>query len=178
VVNRPEYPADKIMANFREAEKLYEVGFNQRYKATAQDNFKSVELNHDGEIILFRSSRMKQIHDVVNSLYKQFNKPVTVLAQPAVEPELRKNPNISEVLLYGDTHFNQKTFPDSMVGKLRKKSYSLGVIPFNNISGNGYSEIKAIAKQSGIEKLVAVNIEGKVFDLENPGDFGRAHIPG
>ena len=65
-----------------------------------------------------------------------------------------------------------------MFVKLRKKSYYLFVIPFNNISGNGYSEIKAIAKQSGIEKLVAVNVEGKVFDLENPGDFGRAHIPG
>ena len=50
--------------------------------------------------------------------------------------------------------------------------------PFNNISGNGYSEVKAIAKRSGIKKLVAVNVEGKVFDLENPGDFGRAHIPG
>ena len=121
---------------------------------------------------------MKQINDVVNSLHNQFKKDVTVLAQPSVEPELRKNPHINEVLLYGDNHFNQKTFPDSMVGELRKKSYSLGVIPFNNISGNGYSEIKAIAKQSGVEKLVAVNIEGKVFDLENPGDFGRAHIPG
>ena len=51
-------------------------------------------------------------------------------------------------------------------------------IPFNNISRNGYSEVKAIAKRSGIKKLVAVNVEGKVFDLENPGDFGRAHIPG
>ena len=39
-------------------------------------------------------------------------------------------------------------------------------------------EVKAIAKRSGIKKLVAVNVEGKVFDLENPGDFGRAHIPG
>ena len=165
------------MENFREAEKLYEIGFNQRYKATAQDNFKSVKLNQDGEILLFRSSRMKQIHDVVNSLHSRFKKDITVLAQPSVEPELRENPHINEVLLYGDKHFNQKTFPDSLVGKLKKKSYSLGVIPFNNISGNGYSEIKAIAKRSGIQKLVAVNIEGKVFDLENPGDFGRAHIP-
>jgi len=121
---------------------------------------------------------MKQIHDVVNSIHSQFNKEVTVLAQPGVEQELRKNPHINDVLLYGDSHFNQKTFPENLMGKLKKKSFSLGVIPFNNISGNGYSEIKAIAKRSGIKKLVAVNIEGKVFDLENPGDFGRAHIPG
>ena len=95
VVNRPEYPAEKIMENFREAEKLYELGFNHRYKKTAQDNFKSVKLRQDGEILLFRSSRMKQINDVVNSLHDQFKKDVTVLAQPSVEPELRKNPHVS-----------------------------------------------------------------------------------
>ena len=178
VVNRPEYPAEKIMANFREAEKLYEVGFNQRYNATAKDSFKNLQFNPNGEILLFRSSRMKQIHDVVNSIHSHFNKEVTVLAQPGVEQELRKNPHVNEVLLYGDSHFNQKTFPENLLGKLKKKSFSLGVIPFNNISGNGYSEVKAIAKRSGIKKLVAVNVEGKVFDLENPGDFGRAHIPG
>jgi hypothetical protein len=178
VVNRPEYPADKIMANFRAAEKLYEIGFNQRYNATAKDNFKNLELNSSGEILIFRSSRMKQIHDVVDSVHNQFKKPVTVLAQPGVEQELRKNPHVNEVLLYGDSHFNQKTFPDNLMGQLKNKSFSLGVIPFNNISGNGYSEVKAIAKRSGIKKLVAVNVEGKVFDLENPGDFGRAHIPG
>ena len=86
------------MKNFREAEKLYEVGFHQRYKATAQDNFKSVKLNQEGEILLFRSSRMKQIHDVINSLHSQFKKDVTVLAQPSVESELSKNPHINEVL--------------------------------------------------------------------------------
>jgi radical SAM superfamily enzyme YgiQ (UPF0313 family) len=177
VVNRPEYPAEKIMANFREAEKLYELGFNQRYNATAKENFKNLQINSNGEILLFRSSRMKQINDVVDSIHGQFNKEVTVLAQSGVEKELRKNPHVNEVLLYGDSHFNQKTFPESLMGTLKKKSFSLGVIPFNNISGNGYSEVKAIAKRSGIKKLVAVNVEGKVFDLENPGDFGRAHIP-
>jgi hypothetical protein len=58
---------------------------------------------------------------------------------------------------------------------LKKRSFSVGVIPYNNISGNGYSDIKSIAKRIGINKIVAVNIEGKVFDLENPGDYGRAH---
>jgi radical SAM superfamily enzyme YgiQ (UPF0313 family) len=179
VVNRPEYSAEKIMVNFKEAEKLYEVGFNQRYNATAKDSFKNLQFNtNGGEILLFRSSRMKQINDVVDSIHSQFNKEVTVLAQPGVEQELRKNPHVREVLLYGDSHFNQKTFPETLMGELKKKSFSLGVIPFNNISGNGYSEVKAIAKRSGIKKLVAVNVEGKVFDLENPGDFGRAHIPG
>ena len=75
VVNRPEYSAEKIMVNFKEAEKLYEVGFNQRYNATAKDSFKNLQFNtNGGEILLFRSSRMKQINDVVDSIHSQFNK--------------------------------------------------------------------------------------------------------
>ena len=50
------------------------------------------------------------------------------------------------------------------MGKLRKKPYSLGVIPFNKISGNGYLGMKAIAKQSGIQRLVTINIEGERFE--------------
>ena len=40
----------------------------------------------------------------------------------------------------------------------------MGVIPYHNMSGNGYADVKAIAKRIGIKKMVAVNIEGTVFD--------------
>jgi hypothetical protein len=63
VVDNPQYPAEMVMKNFREAEKLYEKGFNNRYSSTAKDNFKSIEINSTREILLFRTARMKQIND-------------------------------------------------------------------------------------------------------------------
>ncbi len=178
VVDRPEYPADQVMKNFREAEKLYEKGFNQRYAKTAKDNFKTLKIQSNGEILVFRSTRLKQLNDVVGSVHHQLGpKKITVLAQPGVEGDLKSNPHIDEVLLYGNTHFNSKTFPEGLLAHLQKRSFSIGIIPYNNISGNGYSEIKALARRIGIKKLLAVNIEGKVFDLDNPGDQGRTHLP-
>jgi hypothetical protein len=177
VVHRPDYPPEQVMKNFRDAEKLYEVGFNKRYSATAKDSFKSIPVNSSEDILVFRSTRMKQMNDVVGSIRSQFNRSkITVLGQPVIEKELKGNPNVNEILLYGDNHFNESTFPEALIQHLKKRSFSMGVIPFNNISGNGYAAVKSIAKKIGIRKLVAVNIEGKVFDLDNPGDHGRAHL--
>ncbi len=176
VVNRPDYPPEKVMANFRAAEGLYELAFNKRYSQTAKDSFKDIDIDSEKDILVFRSTRMKQMNDVVGSLRSQFKRSkITVLAQHGIAPELNSNPDINEVLLYGDQHFSDKTFPTGLMQNLKARSFSVGVIPYNNISGNGYSDIKSIAKKIGVKKIVAVNIEGKVFDLENPGDYGRAH---
>lgn len=174
VVNRPDYPPELVMKNFREAESLYEAAFNKRYSATAKDNFNSIEVN--GDILVFRSTRMKQMNDVVGSIRHRFDRnKIDVLGQPSIESELRQNPHVNEIHIYGNSHFNDKTFPEGLMQHLKKRSFSMGVIPYNNISGNGYAAVKSIARKIGIPKLVAVNIEGKVFDLDNPGDQGRSH---
>ncbi|PIR00784.1 MAG: radical SAM protein [Nitrospinae bacterium CG11_big_fil_rev_8_21_14_0_20_45_15] len=177
VVDNPEYPAEKVMANFREAETLYEMGFNQRYSATAKDNFSSINLDRNGEILVFRSSRMKQFNDIVNSLSERFGSaPISAVGQTAVEKELAQNKRLRDIHTYGSRPFNSSEFPEPLLESLQKRSYEIGVIPYNNISGNGYAEVKAIAKRLGIPKLLAVNVEGKVFDLDNPGDCGRSHL--
>ena len=177
VVDRPEYPAEQVMKNFREAESLYEEGFNKRYSKTAKDNFKSLSINSTDDILVFRSTRMKQMNDVVGSLASQFTRNrITTLAQPVVEQELKQNPKVNEVFVYENGHFKNNSFPSGLISKLQKRAFAMGVIPYNNISGNGYADVKAIANRIGIKRLVAVNIEGKVFDLDNPGDHGRAHI--
>ena len=177
VLDRPDYTAEQVMKNFRAAEKLYEVGFNKRYSQTAKDNFNALTIDSADDILVFRSSRMKQVNDVVGSLSDQFSRNrITTLAQPTVKDELRQNPNIDEVLVYEEGHFKNTSFPSELMQTLQKRRFSMGVIPYNNISGNGYADVKAIANRIGIRKLVAVNIEGKVFDLDNPGDHGRSHI--
>ncbi|PIQ95899.1 MAG: radical SAM protein, partial [Nitrospinae bacterium CG11_big_fil_rev_8_21_14_0_20_56_8] len=162
VVDRPEYPAEQVMNNFREAEKLYELGFNNRYSATAKDNFQSIRVLPGEEILVFRSSRMKQFNDIIHSLYTQYNgSRISTLGQYSVKDELKQNPRINEVHCYGDNHFTNGAFPLPLLETLGRRTFALGVIPFNNISGNGYSEVKALARRMGIRKLVAVNVEGK-----------------
>ncbi len=178
VVDQPGYPAEKVMVNFREAEKLYEAGFNNRYRQTAKDTFNSLEIVAPSDILVFRSTRMKQMNHVLDALSHSYGPgKISVVAQDAMDEELRQNEKIDEIFTYGDSHITRKNFPAPLLEKIRNRRFSLGVIPYNNISGNGYSEVKALAKAMDIDKLVAVNIEGKIFDLENPGDHGRAHIP-
>jgi radical SAM superfamily enzyme YgiQ (UPF0313 family) len=176
VVDQPGYPAEKVLANFREAEKAYEKGFNHRYKVTAKDTFKSLNIGKPDEVLVFRSSRMKQMNHVIDALRHSYtDSKIEVLAQNGLRDELKQNPQINDVFAYGDAHFNAKTFPEPLLNSLNRRHYQLGVIPYNNISGNGYADVKAVAHKIGIKKLVAVNIEGKIFDLDNPGDFGRSH---
>lgn len=177
VVNLPGYSSEQVLANFKEAQRAYEKGFNRRYSITAKDTFNSLQIADASEILLFRSTRMKQMNHVIDALRHSFSQSkISVLAQPAVENELKENQSVNEVLVYEDSHFNSRTFPEHLIEKLTNRAYPLGVIPYNNISGNGYSEIKALAHRMGIKKLVAVNIEGKIFDLDNPGDHGRSHL--
>jgi hypothetical protein len=177
VVDNPQYPAEMVMKNFREAEKLYEKGFDNRYTSTAKDNFKSIEINSTREILLFRTARMKQVNDILSSLHDQYqDSRISVLGQNDINDKLKSNNYVDDVFLYGDGHFNNDLFPQPLLKDLSNRKYSLGVIPYHNISGNGYADVKAIAKRIGIEKMVAVNIEGTVFDLENPGDQGRSHL--
>ncbi len=176
VVDLPGYSSEQVMANFMEAQKAYEKAFNRRYAVTAQDTFKSLKISSPSEILVFRSSRMKQINHVVDALRHSFDRTkISILAQTTVEQELKANPKIDEVISYGDTHFNAKTFPSPLMDTLAKRTYPLGIIPYHNISGHGYSDVKALAHRMGIKKMVAVNIEGKIFDLDNPGDLGRSH---
>jgi len=120
---------------------------------------------------------MKQVNDILGSLHHQYqDSRISVLGQNVVTNELKSNNYVDDVFLYGDGHFNNDLFPHPLLQDLSKRKYSLGVIPYHNMSGNGYADVKAIARRIGIEKMVAVNIEGKVFDLENPGDQGRSHL--
>ncbi|MFQ5717697.1 MAG: B12-binding domain-containing radical SAM protein, partial [Nitrospinales bacterium] len=54
VVDRPNYPARQVEANYREAEKLYDAAFKNRYLLSARGNLDSLEVNAPAEILVFR----------------------------------------------------------------------------------------------------------------------------
>ncbi|MFQ5716196.1 MAG: radical SAM protein, partial [Nitrospinales bacterium] len=115
-----------------------------------------------------RCSRMWQIDGAIQALKAKFpQSKISVLAQPSVGERLKQNRNVSEVFLYGDAHFNNRHFPAPLLDRLRSRRFPLGVIPFNNMTGNGYGEVRAIALNMNIPKLVGVNIQNKVFDLSD-----------
>ena len=61
-----------------------------------------------------------------------------------------------------------------MINHIKNLHFDLGVIPYNNMTGNGYGEVRAIGLKMNLPKLIGVNMENKIFDLSNGkvGMFG------
>ncbi|MFQ5673504.1 MAG: radical SAM protein [Nitrospinales bacterium] len=169
VVDQPQYPADQVEANHRTAEKLYDKAFKTRYFRSAQGALDSLNLEEaSGEILVFRCSRMWQINGLIDALKKKFPaSKISVLGQSAVAAELQANRNVHNSFFYGDGHFDGKGFPRDLLARLRQRRFALGVIPYNNMTGNGYGEVTTLARQMGIGKLVGINIQSKIFELSN-----------
>ncbi|MEC7641858.1 MAG: radical SAM protein [Nitrospinota bacterium] len=168
VVDQPQYPASQVEANHREAEKLYDIAFKNRYFKSAQGNLDSLELEAPKEILVFRCSRMWQVDGVINALQKKFPKSkISVLGQPEVAEKLKQNHNISETFFYDNSHFDNHRFPQQLINQLRNRRFALGVIPYNNMTGNGYKEVATLARKMDVQKLVGINIQSKVFELSN-----------
>lgn len=168
VVNRPDYPARMVEANHQEAQKLYDKAFRNRYLKSSKGTLDALDIAPPAEILVFRCSRMWQIDDVIGHLRQKFPKSkISVVGQPEVTKQLKNNPHIHETFIYGDAHFSNKTFPRPLINQIKDRRFALGVIPFNNMTGNGYHEVRAIAREMNVQKVVGINIENRVFDLSN-----------
>ncbi|MFQ5445047.1 MAG: radical SAM protein, partial [Nitrospinales bacterium] len=166
VVDQPGYPADKVMANFREAEKYYDLAFKNRYLRSADGHLENLDIDPPAEILVFRSSRLWQINGVIGALRNKYpESKISIVGQSQIADKLKQNPGISQMFLYGDNHFNKRSFPDSLLEKISRHRFPLGVIPYNNMTGNGYSEVVDIAKKMNIQKLVGINIQSKLFHV-------------
>ena len=166
VVNRPEYPAKMVEANFLDAGKLYDRAFRNRYLQSSRKNLAALEIKSPKEILVFRASRMWQVDGVICELREKYpNARISVIGQTEVEKELRKNPNIDETFIYGSGHFDNRSFPHEMQHQLRLRRFDLGVVPFNNMTGNGYGKVRGIALGINLGKFVGINMENRVFDL-------------
>ncbi len=166
VVDRPDYPAHMVEANHQEASKLYDKAFRNRYLLSAQKNLGALDIKSPREILVFRCSRMWQIDGIIQDLKQRYPKAnIFVLGQTVVQEELRRNPHIRETFIYGESHFDSRTFPVEMVNQLKLRRFDLGIVPFNNMTGNGYGKVRGIALGLNVQKVVGINMENRVFDL-------------
>ena len=168
VVDQPQYPSSQVEANHREAEKLYDKAFRNRYLYSAEGSMQSIKTEAPEEILVFRCSRMWQIDGIITALKKRFPKSkISILGQPEIAEKLKQNQIIYETFFYDNTHFDNKKFPQHIIDQLKKRKFALGVIPYNNMTGNGYGEVTEIARRMDIKKLVGINIQSKIFHLFN-----------
>ena len=168
VVNRPDYPAKLVEANHAEAQKLYDKAFRNRYLLSSKGPLEALDFKSPKEIIVFRCSRMWQVEGVIKTLKEKFPKSrISVLGQNNVEEDFLRNSQIDEAFFYGPGFFKARTFPSGLMNQLKDRRFDLGVIPYNNMTGNGYGEVRAIGLQMNLPKLIGVNMENKIFDLSN-----------
>jgi anaerobic magnesium-protoporphyrin IX monomethyl ester cyclase len=168
VVDSPSYPAKLVEANHAEAQKLYDKAFRNRYLLSAKGSLEALDVKPPKEIIVFRCSRMWQVEGVVRTLKEKFPQSrISVLGQNEVEEDLLRNSQIDEAFFYGPGHFKARKFPAGLMNQMKDRRFDLGVIPYNNMTGNGYGEVRAIGLQMNLPKLIGVNMENKIFDLSN-----------
>ena len=56
-------------------------------------------------------------------------------------------------------------FPTELANYLKLRRFDLGIVPFNNMTGNGYGKVRGIALGLNMQKVVGINMENRAFDL-------------
>jgi len=150
--------------------RAYETWHKHRLKRCFEDLHANLgarlnELNLDTvrEILLVRSSFMDHTNAALKVINQTLPKSrITVLAQPMVEAELRKNKLIDEVFLYKTGWLDPQNADKELIASIRKRQFDLLVLLFHNESHLGYEDVLSLIKLFGAEHNLGFDTQGKV----------------
>lgn len=149
VVDRPDYPAEKVKEAFQIVLKKYDEGLQKRESIVLCEKYYEsiLKLNLKVEkVLLMRSSRMWQINIFIEAL-KKYNERVQIdiIAQSVIENEIQKNPKINNIFFYNDGFFAYDLFFKKNDLIELKNKYDFCVVFCNNTTGHGYEEVNKIS---------------------------------
>jgi hypothetical protein len=127
------------------------------------NELKSVNIKKPGKILLFRTNRMPVINMILETLKKSFPKSrIDVFAQPDVEDELKENKNVREVFINLEKSFSLNNATITTVTLLRNRRYDLAIVPYNNSSRTGYSDVEMLASGICRENIWGILPSGEI----------------
>lgn len=165
VVDRPEYPAERVEAAFQNVLSMYDKGLEKReyniLKAKFIEQLKKIDFKIQN-LILLRSNRMWQINIFIEAV-KAFdeNIKIDIIGQSIVKDSLTKNNRIKKIFYYDDGFFNFEKFIKNQELVGLKSKYTAAVVFYNNETGSGYEEVQKIAGNIS-ENYIEVFSLGKI----------------
>lgn len=164
VVSYPHYSHEEIRQNFEEALSAFDAGtlkYNKRrFVRKARRQLGS--LIEPRNILLLRTARMWHTDLILESLFKQYQKKVDVLAQDSVVPVLSKDTRINQVYSYGNGFFNPDIISDELYQKINQNRYDMVVMAYNSSDRNSYQNIFSTIKKMNSKKVFGFFKDGSI----------------
>ena len=120
-------------------------------------------------ILLFRSARMWQVSAAADKLHAAFpDAVVDVLCQSGATAEAAQLAGVHEVIEYPGGKFLFGRTPLPLLARLARGGYDLAVIVYNNVYGEDYEHVHALAWITGARHELAYNLDGEWLALTGP----------
>lgn len=169
VVNYPDYPAEEIVRTYDDVLRHYDRGLYRRNRELFQRRF-SETFSRNGRrearrVLLLRSTRMWHIRLAVESL-RAAGSEVTLLGQNRIQPDLADLGGLDAFYSYGDGHMHPESIERDLLSTLREKNYDLVLVPYNNMTGRSYENVRKVAHRIAADRVAAVAYDGSLLPVQ------------
>ena len=129
--------------------------------------FKDRGYKNVNKILIIRSARMYQFNEAVIFLTGVFKEArLSALIQPQIADELKNRREIDEVIIFNNNRFSFLNFNYKLIREIRKQSYDLIVILYNNVQGLTYIQLDFIVLLCKPRYAVAYDKTGQCREIK------------
>ena len=91
---------------------------------------------------------------------------VALLGQNRIQPDLADLDGLSAFYSYGDGHMHPESIERGLLSALRGKEYDLVLVPYNNMTGRSYENVRKVAHRIAAGRVAAVAYDGSLLPVQ------------
>ena len=131
---------------------------------TAEKAFASIPENSD--VLVLRSARQWMIQSIIQAMNQYRKTRVDLVGQRAITEELKFNPGIERVYIYGDGFFSPDTIEPHLIEQLRANTYDYVFLPMANNHLEGYRNVLDVARLIRPKYVFGIYPEGNIRTIQ------------
>lgn len=173
VVSYPDYPAEEIVRTYDDVLRHYDRGLYRRNAGMFAEKFSRTaeaagpvlsEGRRPVRALVLRSTRMWHIRLAVENLRRR-GADVSLLGQERIRPDIPDLDGLDAFYSYGDGHMNADGIERDLLAALRDRRFDLVLVPYNNLTGRSYENVRKLARQIGDDRIAAVAYDGSLLPI-------------
>ncbi len=172
VVSYPNYSAAEILQTYDDVLRHYDRGLYRRNRELFLKRFGETFGAVGGRptrgsarrVLLLRSTRMWHIRLAVEGL-RSSGAEVELLGQNRIQRDVPSVGGVSKFYSYGDGHFHSDSIEAPLLRALRDQHYDLILVPYNNMTGRSYENVRSVARGIAADCVAAVAYDGSIHPI-------------